>query len=121
MRSEEGMTLVEVMVAVVIISVGLVAILGMFIFGMQTSAKSAEDTVALLLAQKKIEEAKYLLNSGISPAAQLTSFPEPEYAAYQYWVEVEEDSDLTNTYKLTVAVVYGPKSIQLQTRLRIKA
>lgn len=55
LQRQNGFLMVEVVLAVLIISVALVAALGMFITSTQANADAAEYTVATTLAQKQLE------------------------------------------------------------------
>ncbi|MPM29714.1 hypothetical protein SDC9_76254 [bioreactor metagenome] len=55
---QNGFLMLEVMLAVLIVSVALVAVLGMFINSTKANADAAENTVAATLAQKQLEMLK---------------------------------------------------------------
>ncbi|MFZ5943370.1 MAG: type IV pilus modification PilV family protein [Bacillota bacterium] len=114
MDNEKGMTLVELMVAVVIISLALITMLDMFDLGINTTSKAEKETKAVQLAQQKIEEAKYLLNNGQPAAISRVPFPEPENEGYDYEVMVE---DFTGLKEIKVVVYYENKNVVLVTKL----
>jgi type IV pilus assembly protein PilV len=58
LQSKEGFTLIEVMIALVILSVGLLALATMQIVAIRTNAFSTEMTYATMLAQSQFEEFK---------------------------------------------------------------
>lgn len=58
MRDRRGFTLLEVMVAVIILGFGLLAIMRLFPLGLRAGKISRDTTVATFLAQQKIEELK---------------------------------------------------------------
>ncbi|MGI6227561.1 MAG: type IV pilus modification PilV family protein [Peptococcales bacterium] len=113
MNNQKGMTLVELMVAVVIISLALITMMNMFDLGLNTTIKAKKETKAVTLAQIKMEEAKYKLNQGESPRVTRTEFTEVENQGYEYEVEVSGDSLKT----IEVIVYYDDKSVKLMTKL----
>ena len=65
-KTSKGFSLLEVMVAVVVLAFGLLAIMHLFPIGLKASKISQDTTVASFLAQSKIEE---LRNTGWSQIA----------------------------------------------------
>ena len=63
-RREHGVTLIELMIAMLIFAIGLTAITGLIILAINTNNRNAKDTTATLLAQKVIEQI-----SAINPAS----------------------------------------------------
>ena len=58
--SERGTTLVETMVAVVILAVGLVGVAQMFVYSTNTNREARRVTMTSILAQQKIEQLRAL-------------------------------------------------------------
>lgn len=114
MNNEKGMTLVELMVAVVIISLALVSMLNMFDLGVTTTNRAYQETKAVELAQQKMEEVKYSLNNSLPVTIGLASFEEPENQDYEYEVEI---STVDGLKEIKVTVYYGSKNVVLVTRL----
>ncbi|MDK2824593.1 MAG: hypothetical protein PWQ67_2164 [Clostridia bacterium] len=118
MNDQKGMTLVELMVAVVIISLALITMMDMFDLGLNTTLKAEMETKAVELAQEKIEEAKDLINHSLPAETSRTSFPEPENAGYEY--EIKEIS-VDGVKEIKVVVYYDTnKSVVLVTRLGVR-
>jgi len=63
--SRQGFTLLEVLVAVMILAIAVTAILSQFSAGMQAAGKSRDITRASLLAKEKLEELKAFVDSGL--------------------------------------------------------
>src|ERR1019366_6729726 len=55
-KSQRGMTLVELMIAMAILAIGLGAITNLLVVAMATDNKNSKDTSATLLAQMVIEQ-----------------------------------------------------------------
>lgn len=55
-QRERGMTLIELMIALVILAVGLGALAILFMTAMQTNNKNAKDTTATMMAQTVLEK-----------------------------------------------------------------
>jgi len=62
--SRQGFTLLEVLVAVMILAIAVTAILSQFSAGMEAGGKSRDITRAVLLAKEKLEELKAFVDSG---------------------------------------------------------
>ncbi len=73
-RSSKGFTLIEVMIAVVILAVGLLGLMAMQIVSIKANAFSSEMTYSSMLAQQQLETLKNLpftdpLLTGTTPPA----------------------------------------------------
>ena len=69
---QQGFTLLEVLVAVMILAISVTAILSQFSVGMEAGGKSRDITEAVLHAKEKLEELKAFVESG--QAGQSGSF-----------------------------------------------
>ncbi|SMB94727.1 prepilin-type N-terminal cleavage/methylation domain-containing protein [Desulfonispora thiosulfatigenes DSM 11270] len=63
MKSQNGMTLIEIMVVMVIISIALIPMMHMFTFNFQTLSTSKEKYEAILKAQEILEREKNNINT----------------------------------------------------------
>ena len=61
---QQGFTLLEVLVAVMILAISVTAILSQFSVGMQAGGKSRDITEAVLHAKEKLEELKAFVDTG---------------------------------------------------------
>ncbi|KJS88309.1 MAG: hypothetical protein JM58_01330 [Peptococcaceae bacterium BICA1-8] len=113
MENEKGMTLVEVIVAMVIISLALITMISLFDVGLNTTSKAEKETKAVSLAQVKLEEAKDKLNRGQPAGIVRTAFSETENQGYEYEVQVSGGS----LKMIKVVVYYGRKTVELVTKL----
>ncbi len=114
-----GFTLLEVMVAVIVLGFGLLAIMHLFPIGLRASKISQDTTVASFLAQAKIEELK---NTGWSQIAGgteayggITDYPEFKRVTTIDNVEITDPG----LKRITVEVFYKPyggeRSVKLVT------
>lgn len=110
----KGFTLLEVMVAVFILGVGLLAIIHLFPIGLRASKVSQDTTLASFLAQAKMEELKNTVWSSIGnePKSEING------TIFSQKVTVNElEADLLK--RITVAVFwteYGAeRSVKLVT------
>lgn len=121
-RFQTGFTLLEVMVAVVVLGFGLLAIMHLFPIGLRASKISQDTTVASVLAQAKIEELKNTkwvdLSSGTTTEAYETI---TNYLPFKR-VTTIENVDVVNDpqlKKVVVEVFYKPyggeRSVKLVT------
>jgi len=119
-RFQMGFSLLEVMVAVVVLGFGLLAIMHLFPIGLRASKISQDTTVASFLAQAKIEELK---NTGWSQIAEGTE----DYGEITDYLQFKRvttisDVDAVNDPKLKKVVVEvfykpygGERSVKLVT------
>ena len=122
MRDKKGFTLLEVMVAVVVLAFGLLAIMHLFPIGLRASKISRDTTVASLLAQAKIEELRNTGWASLSSSTTtegygtITNYPQFKRVTTIDYVDVVNDPNLK---KIVVEVFYKPyggeRSVKLVT------
>ena len=101
-----GFTLLEIMVALAIISVALVSLLALGNRSIATHARLQQMTQATLLAQQKLATAEVDARLGrLEQIRQEGVFPEP-YAAYRWRLEFA-DTPLPSIRTVTVTVAWG--------------
>lgn len=104
--ASRGFTLLEIMVALAIISVALVALLALGNRSIATHARLQQLTQATLLAQQKLATAEVDARLGrLEQIRQEGVFPEP-YAAYRWRLEFA-DTPLPSIRTVTVTVAWG--------------
>ncbi len=137
MINERGMTLVEVLVAVTIITVGLTAVAT----GMQLATSGVtsgqQETTAVFLAEQRLEDIKaFALSTAAAQGfANVTSasFPTESYGAIANYTGYRRTVTITNpsatVKRVTVDVFYlpvavastnGERQVSLSTALRIR-
>ena len=86
LNAENGFTMVEVMIAQVVLLIGALSILGFFIMGSRINAESEDKTIAVNIAQLKMEEImntrfRYIVEE--HPAGETMFSSEPQ--ARPFW------------------------------------
>lgn len=123
-RDQRGMTLVELLVAVAIIMVGLVAIGGGFQIATVGVAVGQQQTVATFLAEQRLESIRsYLVStSGTQGFANITSanFAAAEaYGTIANYSTYRRSTTITNptatTKRVTVEVFWRPVAVSSTT------
>jgi Tfp pilus assembly protein PilV len=121
-NNEQGMTLLEELVALLILSIVLVTIMDRFAQASRQNSDATRYNEALSLAQSKIEEIKEKNYSSVNSVALKSFSSESDYSQFQgmnYAVAVV-DSGL-NKKTVTVAVYYTdqeiPKQLELTTEV----
>ncbi|MFB3880238.1 MAG: prepilin-type N-terminal cleavage/methylation domain-containing protein [Armatimonadota bacterium] len=99
-----GFTLVEVVVATVVLAVGLVGALTAFSMAARASAVSSSDTVLIFLAQEKLSEIQLLGRGGLANAEAHGDFG-PEHPEYQWRMQVGRP-DERNVVRVDLAISY---------------
>ena len=113
LRTEKGFTLIEVMIAIVLFAIGLLAFAGLEIVALRNSTYSKEYGKANTYAQQKVEEMKGTAWTSVSAGSDTL-----EQKFTRTWT-VTTTGDI-KTLGVTVAWVdpsYGTKRINLQTDL----
>jgi type IV pilus assembly protein PilV len=107
---EEGFTLVEIMIALVVLSVGLVALAGLQISAIRGNAFSKRMTTAVSVANTRIEQIKNMPYANIQPESS-TQITESNIN-FTRQVTVTNNSPLPNTKTVNVTVTWkeGSKS-----------
>jgi len=111
--NEKGLTLVEVLFAVIILAVALIPMLTMFTTSERFNAGARKMSTAVNLAQGRLEELKNTPFRDIADVTPATPFPSP-HAAYRYAVDVDQAGDLKT---VTVAVYYREGETDRQVAL----
>jgi len=118
MRNQRGFTLLEIMIALVILGIALIPMAGMYTTAHFSLKQGSEATEALGLAQQIMEEqkAKYLQKSQIETVPRIIS---PVRSDCQYAVEVTEESSKVTRIKVTVyyQVKGQERTLSLVTRM----
>ena len=110
---QRGFSLVEIMVALVIGAVGLLALAGMLTYAMQNNRQATDISIATSLARQKIEQIKLTeYNYVVSESeSELNENGKPESGAkFTRVTVVEDDTPSANTKTVTVTVYYGSLS-----------
>ncbi|MDD4752319.1 MAG: type II secretion system protein [Desulfitobacteriaceae bacterium] len=114
-----GFTLIEVVLATVIVMIALIPIMGFFSGSRERYARSLQVTTAVNLAQEKMEELLSQNPEEICPITPSSWEPFPEYPGYKYQVEVICDDVELELYTVLVrvkfAVLSNEKEISLST------
>jgi type IV pilus assembly protein PilV len=119
-KEQSGFTLIECVIAIVLILVGLLAVYSLVVYSIQTQKMSADLITANSLARQKVEE---LRNSNRTAGGSLTSdttnyFDTPSSSYIRRW-QITADSIGTQTVSVTV-VPSVPTTLQPQVLITTK-
>jgi type IV pilus assembly protein PilV len=112
LQSKEGFTLIEVMIALVILSVGLLALATMQIVSIRANAFSTEMTYASMLAQSEFEEFRNMAYDDITPTGGTPDskvIPASETSKgipYTVQWEVHDNNPTTDMKTIELAVLW---------------
>ncbi|MFQ5918099.1 MAG: prepilin-type N-terminal cleavage/methylation domain-containing protein [Candidatus Binatia bacterium] len=118
-RNDRGFTLLEILVAVTLLSIGLLGVAGLTVGIMRGNRHSNMTTTATTLAQDKIEDVRANGYSG-TPAG---TFPEPynnaDFPFYKRVTVVTDNTPSPNMKTVTVTVYWNldASSVALETVL----
>ena len=108
--TEEGFTLIEIMIALVILSVGLVALAGLQVSAIKGNAFSKRMTTAVSIANEKLEKLKNSSYASIiseSPIQVTITQPNQPSMAFTRQVIVVNNSPLTNMKTVNITVTWS--------------
>jgi type IV pilus assembly protein PilV len=105
---EEGFTLVEIMIALIVLSVGLVALAGLQVSAIRGNAFSKRMTTAVSIANARIEQIKNTPYANIQSESSTKVIQSNMNFARQ--VTVINDSPLPNTKTVNVTVTWSEGS-----------
>ena len=123
---ERGASLIELMIALVVLSLGILSLAQLFPAGSRGQLRDRMTTAATYYAQEKIEQLSSIewnhadLSVGVHPAAGFDSLGDDRLWLRQYQVE-QMTGSLNNLKKVTVTVQWdymGARSVQAVTYLR---
>ena len=101
-------TLVEVLVATVVLAIGLLGVLTAFSIATRVSAASTNDTILTCLAQEKLAEIQLLGKEGLATAATSGDFaPNHPDSHWEMIVEEPDDYNVVRVDLLITAVEFG--------------
>ena len=110
MWPEEGFTLIEIMITLVIMSIGLMALAGLQVSAIRGNAFSKRLTTAISIAQSRLEQVKNTPYANIqseSPTQVAVSNPNLNFTRQ---VTVTNNSPLPNTKRVEVTVTWTQAS-----------
>ena len=116
--SQEGFTLVEVLVAVAIVAVGFTALLGLYAGSGRLQMRQQDQFIALKLAQERLEALRYLAEKKGLTALDQADFPDDQPTGTADFIRSTQiDSVNSRLREVTVRVTYASGAIELRTRI----
>ncbi|OGP81481.1 MAG: hypothetical protein A2Z08_05145 [Deltaproteobacteria bacterium RBG_16_54_11] len=104
-RQSQGFTLIEVMIALVILASGLLALMTLQIVSIRANAFSSEMTYAGMLAQRRLEQIRNTAYDSITPGTVTdTVDPSDKTKGMKYTVETKVDNNTPATDMKTVTL-----------------
>jgi type IV pilus assembly protein PilV len=91
LKNSDGFTLIEVMIAAVILAAGILALATMQIVSIRSNAFSSEMTYTSMLAQQKLEELKNLPSNDV----KLEAGNHPDGTEDETWYEEKDNRGFT--------------------------
>jgi type IV pilus assembly protein PilV len=105
MNEQSGFTLIEVMIALVILAAGLLALATMQIVSIRSNAFSSEMTYATMLAQTRLEQIRNMNYDNVNAVGQVTLPVDPTTKGIAYRVERLVQNNIPATDMKTVTLV----------------
>lgn len=104
-KSTDGFTLLEVMIALALVSIGLIALLGLGNRSIAVGERVQRLTAATLLAQQKMTDIELAAASGGALQPEQGDFP-PPFELFHWRTEYSE-TPLATVRRIDVIVVWG--------------
>jgi type IV pilus assembly protein PilV len=107
MTSQQGFTLIEVMIALVILAAGLLALMTMQIVSIKSNAFSSEMTYASMLAQSRLEQIRNMPYASITPGVVTDTVPARDATkgmAYNVKTQVVDNTPATDMKTVTLTI-----------------
>jgi len=116
---EKGFTLLEVIVAISILTFGLLAVASMQMTAIRGNYNASNITEATTVAQDRLEDLMGLLYSDplLAPGNGLSDPAPPSPSGYTITYDVSDNNPMTNTRLITMTVQWQDKGVQKQTVL----
>jgi prepilin-type N-terminal cleavage/methylation domain-containing protein len=103
--SNSGFTLIEMVVASVVLAIGVVGTVGAFNAATKASTVASEQQTATMLAQKQIAEGETQLQGNVTAGETDGDFG-PDYPGY-HWKQSITATDYTYAFQIAVTVTWG--------------
>jgi type IV pilus assembly protein PilV len=116
LQNEKGFTLIEVLLAMSILAIGLLGLAALQITASNGNALAKKNSLAVSLAEDKIENYKNTLYNSIVGGV-VTETNLPAGAIYTRTTTIEVDKPISGVKTITVKVAWqnGSKSVSIQT------
>ncbi len=99
--NRKGFSLIEVIITIVLLTVGVISILQMFSIGLFADAETENQTTAFYLAQEKMEEVR-----DASSYANIDSFAASKTALTGSFIDFSREVTVSGTPKQVNVIVY---------------
>jgi type IV pilus assembly protein PilV len=104
-KSTKGFTLIEVMIALVILATGLLALMTMQIVSIKANAFSSEMTYAAMLGQGRLEDVRNMDYDAVTAFAPVTLPVDPTTKGVAYRIERQVQDNTPATDMKTVTLI----------------
>jgi type IV pilus assembly protein PilV len=109
-EGDNGFTLIEVLIAIVILSVGLLGMASLTVGIIKGNSFSGDLTTATTLAQDKMEDLRRKASNDYSSVVSETKADHPDDDKYKREVSVTDNSPATDMKTVSVKVYWGGAS-----------
>jgi len=103
-RKSQGFTLIEVMIALVILATGLLALMTMQIVSIRANAFSSEMTYASMLAQSRLEQIRNMSYDSVQTVDDETILRDVKTKGIEYTVQRSVQSNIPATDMKTITL-----------------
>ncbi len=107
-KKQSGFTLIEVMIALIILAVGLLALMTMQVVSIRANAFSSEMTYAAMLGQSRLEDVRNMDYDTVTALSPVTLPVDPTTKGIAYTIErqVQDNTPTTDMKTVTLIVTW---------------
>lgn len=109
-RTSKGFTLIEVMVALVLLVLTMATLMELFSINLRSSKKVSDYTEAIILAKSEIEKSLY---GDLEVSTEIEELG--PYTITREIKLIEDETDISKTYEITVRISWANNSFELKT------
>ncbi len=118
LHRNSGFTLIELMIAIAIITLGIFGVMSLILTVMKGNTLSERVTIATTIAQDKMEDFKRMDYDSVVDDSDTNT----DYDVDFYWeADVEDDTPATDTKTITVDVYWDPAASSSAHNVEIKS
>lgn len=109
-RTSKGFTLIEVMVALVLLVLTMATLMELFSINLRSSKKVSDYTEAIILAKSEIEKSLY---GDLEVSTEIEELG--PYTITREIKLIEDETDISKTYEIAVRISWANNSFELKT------
>ncbi len=121
LHRNSGFTLIELMIAIAIITIGIFGVMSLILTVMKGNTLSKRVTTAITIAQDNMEDFKRMDYASVDVAVDAYSGTDTTYVIdYYLKVIIDDNTPATDTKTIEVKVYWDPATVNLKHKVELK-